>query len=151
MEDPDSGRRAVHRDGDGYLVEESKPRLIAGCLIAPGPVDGAGAAIVADFGAGRRTSDLVHAARDRRRGGGDDNRPFRSPAGRKVAGRVSPIAVATRRRSHNQPEVIDRMSNRLVRDSAGIEAFLSSGALTPALRREADSCAPLRRPQLREE
>lgn len=30
------------------------------------------------------------------------------------------------------------MSNRLVRDSAGIEAFLSSGALTPALRREAE-------------
>lgn len=26
----------VHRDGDGYLVEESKPRLIGGCLIAPG-------------------------------------------------------------------------------------------------------------------
>ena len=26
----------VHRDADGYLVEESKPRLIGGCLIAPG-------------------------------------------------------------------------------------------------------------------
>ena len=26
----------VHRDGDGYLIEESKPRLIGGCLIAPG-------------------------------------------------------------------------------------------------------------------
>lgn len=30
------------------------------------------------------------------------------------------------------------MSNRLVRDSAGIEAFLRSGALAPALRREAE-------------
>lgn len=26
----------VRRDKDGYLVEESAPRLIAGCLIAPG-------------------------------------------------------------------------------------------------------------------
>ena len=26
----------VRRDGDGYLVEESVPRLIGGCLIAPG-------------------------------------------------------------------------------------------------------------------
>lgn len=26
----------AHRDGDGYLVEESKPHLIGGCLIAPG-------------------------------------------------------------------------------------------------------------------
>lgn len=26
----------VRRDGDGYLVEESKPRLIVRCLIAPG-------------------------------------------------------------------------------------------------------------------
>lgn len=30
------------------------------------------------------------------------------------------------------------MSNRLVRDSAGIEAFLSSGALAPSLHREAE-------------
>lgn len=30
------------------------------------------------------------------------------------------------------------MSNRLVRDSAGIEAFLRSGALAPALHREAE-------------
>jgi hypothetical protein len=26
----------VHRDEDGYLVEETASRLIAGCLIAPG-------------------------------------------------------------------------------------------------------------------
>lgn len=26
----------VHRDGDGYLVEETAARLIAGCLVAPG-------------------------------------------------------------------------------------------------------------------
>lgn len=26
----------VHRDGNGYLVEVSKPRLIGGCLVAPG-------------------------------------------------------------------------------------------------------------------
>lgn len=26
----------VHRDEDGFLVEESAPRLIGGCLIAPG-------------------------------------------------------------------------------------------------------------------
>lgn len=27
---------AVRRDGDGYLVEEMKARIIGGCLIAPG-------------------------------------------------------------------------------------------------------------------
>ena len=26
----------IHRDGDGYLVEETASRLIAGCLVAPG-------------------------------------------------------------------------------------------------------------------
>lgn len=37
------------------------------------------------------------------------------------------------------------MSNRLVRDSAGIEAFLRSGALAPALHREAEQLRAVRK------